>query len=176
MTFATETANAVTPITIAPIALANAPSFHLCLDTVAREKRYLAQIEAPAMERIEGFVRESVANDAVQFVALDGERVVGWADIFPAWAHAVQHCGTLGMGVLSGYRGQGLGRQLLQVCLDKARTKGITRVTLEARADNVNAIALYTRMGFVHEALKPNALRFEGVYFDAVQMRLLLDV
>jgi ribosomal protein S18 acetylase RimI-like enzyme len=78
------------------------------------------------------------------------------------------------MGLLPEYRGQGLGRQLLQACIDKARTKGITRITLEARADNSTAIALYTRMGFVHEALKPQALRFDGVYFDAVQMRLLL--
>ena len=163
-----------TTILVSPIALTHAPSFHQCLDTVAREKRYLAQIEAPPLERITGFVTESVANDAVQFVALAGDRVVGWADIFPAWAHAVQHCGTLGMGVLPEFRGQGLGRKLLQACIDKARSKGITRITLEARADNTNAIALYTRMGFVHEALKPKALRFEGVYFDAVQMRLLM--
>ena len=168
------TVTSSTSITLCPIALAHAPSFHQCLDAVAREKRYLAQIEAPLLERVEGFVRESVASDAVQFVALDGDKVVGWADIFPAWAHAVQHCGNLGMGVLPGYRGKGLGRQLLQACIDKARTKGITRITLEARADNSTAIALYTRMGFVHEALKPQALRFDGVYFDAVQMRLLL--
>src|SRR5438552_14390735 len=87
-------------IVVTPIAESHAEGFHACLDAVAREKKYLAQIEALPLERIQAFVRESVANSAAQFVALDGTTVVGWCDIFPEWAHAVQHCGTLGMGVL----------------------------------------------------------------------------
>ena len=75
------------------------------------------------------------------------------------------------MGVLSAYRGQGLGRQLLQACIEKAWSKGITRIELEARADNAAAIALYEKLGFKHEALKRNAMRFSGQYFDSVQMR-----
>ena len=34
------------PVVIAPIAERHAASYRECLDTVAREKRYLAQIEA----------------------------------------------------------------------------------------------------------------------------------
>jgi putative acetyltransferase len=162
-------------IDIVPIALEHAVGFHACLDAVAREKRYLAQVQAPPIERVEGFVRESVSSDAVQFVALDGQRVIGWADIFAHWAEAVKHCGTLGMGVHVDHRGRGLGERLLRACLGKAPSKGITRVTLEARADNQAAIRLYERLGFAHEARKRHALRFDGVYYDAVQMSLLLD-
>lgn len=161
-------------IEIAPIALEHAAGFHACLDAVAKEKRYLAQTQALPLERIEGFVRDSVANDAVQFVALDGGAVVGWADIFPAWADAVRHCGSLGMGVLAAYRAQGIGGRLLRACLAKAPAKGISRIELEARADNARAIALYERVGFRHEAIKRNAMRFDGVYYDAVQMSILL--
>jgi monofunctional chorismate mutase len=160
-------------VVIAPIALAHAASFRACLDTVARERRYLAQTEALPLERIEGFVRDSVAADAVQFVALDGDSVVGWADVFPSWAAAVAHCGQLGMGVLPAWRGRGVGRRLLQACIDKAWAKGLTRIELEARADNHAAIALYRQLGFQHEALKHRAMRFDGVYFDAVQMSLV---
>jgi ribosomal protein S18 acetylase RimI-like enzyme len=161
-------------IEIAPIALEHAAGFHACLDAVAREKRYLAATQALPQERIEGFVRDSVADDAVQFVALGGATVIGWADIFPAWADAVKHCGTLGMGVAAAYRGQGIGERLLRACLAKAPSKGITRITLEARADNQRAIKLYERVGFQHEALKRNAMRFDGVYYDTLQMSLLL--
>jgi ribosomal protein S18 acetylase RimI-like enzyme len=161
-------------IEIIPIAVEHAAGFHACLDSVAKEKRYLAQTQALPLERIEGFVRDSVANDAVQFVALDEGAVVGWADIFPAWADAVKHCGALGMGVLSSHRAQGIGERLLRACLVKARAKGITRVELEARADNGRAIKLYERVGFRHEAVKRNAMRFDGVYYDAVQMSILL--
>jgi putative acetyltransferase len=159
-------------VIITPIKLAHAASFHACLDAVAREKRYLAMVEAPPLERIEGFVRDSVGADAAQFVALDGDHVVGWADIFPAWAHAVAHTGTLGMGLLPAWRGQGLGRALLLACIAKARANGITRITLQARADNAAAIRLYEAVGFRHEARLHNAMRFDGVYFDALQMSL----
>ncbi len=160
---------------ILPIQECHAASFRDCLDAVAREKKYLAQIEALPLERIQGFVRDSVANDAVQFVALQGEQVVGWADIFPDWAYATSHCGSLGMGVLAAYRGQGIGRQLLTSCLAKAKQRGITRVELAARADNHRAIALYEKLGFTHEAVKRRGMRFDGVYFDTVQMCLLPD-
>lgn len=162
-------------ILIAPIAPGHAASYRACLDVVARERKYLAQAEALPIERIEEFVRSSVAADAAQFVALDGERVVGWADIFPAWAHAVAHCGQLGMGVHPDYRGQGIGERLLAACIAKARTRGITRIELEARSDNQPAIGLYRKLGFVDEARKRNAMRFDGVYYDAVQMSLVFD-
>jgi ribosomal protein S18 acetylase RimI-like enzyme len=162
------------PVEIARIALEHTTGFHACLGAVANEKRYLAQTQALPLERIEGFVRDSVANDAVQFVALDSAIVIGWADIFPAWADAVKHCGSLGMGVLAAYRGQGIGERLLRACLLKAKNKGITRVELEARADNEPAIKLYQRVGFQHEAVKRNAMRFDGVYYDSVQMSILL--
>ena len=161
------------PIAITQITLAHARSFRDCLDMVAREKKYLAQVEAPSYEKVEGFVRDSVEADAAQFVALDGNRVVGWADIFPSWAYAVAHCGTLGMGVHPNYRGQGLGRQLLLACIAKAQAKGITRIVLQVRADNLVANKLYESVGFAHEARLRNALRFDGVYFEAVQMSLL---
>ncbi len=162
-------------IEIVPIAMEHAAGIHACIDAVAREKRYLAQTFAKPRADFDAFVRDSVIHDLVQFIALDGDRVVGWADIFPAWADAVKHCGSLGMGVLAGYRRQGMGERLLRACLAKARAQGMTRVELEARADNAGAICLYERVGFEHEAVKRNAMRFDGVYYDAVQMSLLLD-
>ncbi|KPF52806.1 hypothetical protein D621_10810 [beta proteobacterium AAP51] len=160
---------------VVPVQARYAASYRECLDVVAREQRYLAQIEALPLEKIEGFLKDSVATDAAQFFAVDGDRVVGWADVFPAWAHAVSHCGTLGMGVAPAYRGQGLGKRLLQACIEKAWQKGLTRITLEARADNTAAIALYEKFGFQHEALMRNAMRFGGQYFSAVQMSLLRE-
>ena len=70
-----------------------AASYRECLDVVARERRYLAQVEAVPLERMRKFVQDNVANDAVQFFALDGEAVVGWADVLPSWAHVMVHRG-----------------------------------------------------------------------------------
>ena len=65
--------------------------------------------------------------------------------------------------------------ELLRACLDKAPRKGITRVTLEVRADNERAIRLYQRVGFAREALMRHAMRFDGVYYDAEKMSLLIE-
>jgi putative acetyltransferase len=161
------------PVRIAPIALAHAEGFHACLDSVAREGRYLAQWHALPLERMQGFVKDSVEKHAVQFVALAGERVVAWADVFPHWAHALQHVGTLGMGVHADWRGQGLGRRLLAACLEKAERQGLLRVELSARADNTRAIRLYESLGFRYEGLRRRALRFPDGFHDSVSMAWL---
>ena len=162
-------------VTIVQIAQAHTAGFRDCLDAVAREKRYLAQTEAPSLDRVESFVRDSVQKNAAQYVALDGSLVVGWCDIFADWAAALAHGGGLGMGVLAAYRGRGIGRQLLLATLAHARRQGLTRVELEVRVDNLAAIGLYQRVGFVSEGRKRNRLRFDGVYFDALTMSLLFD-
>ncbi|MBE0550567.1 MAG: GNAT family N-acetyltransferase [Rubrivivax sp.] len=158
---------------VVPISLSHVPAFRGALDTVAKEKRYLAMVEAPPIEKMESFVGSNISKNIAQFVALDGDRVVGWADIIPAWAHGVSHRGSLGMGVIPGYRGQGIGRQLLEACINKSWVNGLTRIELEVRADNLAAIRLYKALGFVHEGVKPRGMRIDGMYYDTLQMGLL---
>jgi RimJ/RimL family protein N-acetyltransferase len=160
-------------VVIKPIAEPHIASFHQTLDAVAREGKHLAQVQAPPLERIQEFVRANIAADAVQFVALEGERVVGWADVLPAWAQAISHCGQLGMGLLPEYRGKGIGEQLLRACIEKAWQSGLTRIELEVRHDNGRAIMLYDKLGFAREGMKRNGMRFDGVYYDTLFMSLL---
>ena len=162
-------------ISIAPISEAHARAFHACLDSVAKERKYLGQSEAPPFEKASAFVRENVQNDHSQFVALDGNRVVGWCDAIPHWADALKHRGCLGMGVLKDYRGHGIGKQLLDACVNKARAKGIKRIDLEVRADNAIAIGLYERSGFAHEGRKTLGLFHDGIYYDTIQMGIVLS-
>lgn len=160
-------------IQIIPIEQRFADSFWAALDTVAREKKYLALWEAPPIEKTRQFVADNIANGVAQFVAVEGETVVGWCDISPGWAHSVTHCGSLGMGVLPAYRGQGLGEQLLRVTIEDAQRRGISRIELAVRTDNLRAIKLYERLGFVHEGVKRGELYMDGIYFDAAMMALV---
>ena len=63
-------------VAIVPIALEHAAGIHACIDAVASERRYLAQTFSKPRLEFDNFVRDSVANDLVQFIALDGDRVV----------------------------------------------------------------------------------------------------
>ncbi|MGB5734665.1 MAG: N-acetyltransferase [Thiohalocapsa sp.] len=52
------------------------------------------------------------------------------------------------LAVLSGWRGQGIGGRLLAAVEAEARARGYCKVTLEVRADNEVALALYRRLGY----------------------------
>ena len=160
---------------VVPISASHVRSFHAALDIVARERKYLAMVEAPPLEQVDAFVHGGIERGVVQFVALEGDRVVGWADISPSATYGIAHRGTLGMGVLPEFRGRGIGRQLVRACLDKAWTKGLSRVELEVRADNLSAIRLYRASGFIVEGTKRRAMRIDGTYFDTLIMGALRD-
>ena len=50
--------------------------------------------------------------------------------------------------VLPGYRGKGIGRQLLQATIEIGKSGNCSRITLEVRNDNTIAQHLYKDMGF----------------------------
>lgn len=49
------------------------------------------------------------------------------------------------------YRGQGLAKRLVRRALQEMVEKGAQEVVLETEADNVAALALYERLGFIRE-------------------------
>lgn len=52
------------------------------------------------------------------------------------------------LGVRAAARGRGIGRALLEAMESAAREAGCCKLTLEVRADNLRARALYARFGF----------------------------
>ena len=141
---------------------------------IAREQRFLAFLEAPSKEESFAFYRKIVVQDYPAFVALYGELVAGWCDVLPLSGGARAHIGTLGIGLVPEARQLGLGAQLLAACIDKARSRGITRIELTVRADNHNARALYQRFGFCVEATQVRGFRIADAYVDCHSMALLL--
>lgn len=157
-------------ITIAPIDAALIAGHHACLDAVARERRWLALEHAPSLEAVQAFVAENIAQRAPHVVALDHGEVVGWCDLRRGWPASRAHSAALGIGIRASHRGRGLGQRLLQACLAAADTAGISRVELDVRADNPRAIALYERMGFLHEGRRRQAMVFDGQPVDCLMM------
>jgi len=160
-------------VEIVPIGRRHIAAFREVLDGVARERRYLAILEAPPPARIRRFVLNNLRSGAPQFVALDAERVVGWCDITPRTHATLSHSGVLGMGVASSHRGHGIGARLLAATTEAALSRGLTRIELVVRADNGPAIALYGRFGFEAEGLLRRYMTVDGLYYDALQMARL---
>ncbi len=148
-------------------------SFWLALDSVARKRRYLSLPEAPPIEAVRTFVLDLLANGDHQFVALADGRVVGWCDIRRGARETQAHSGSLGMGIVDGFREQGLGTRLITMTLEAARNAGLHRVELDVHADNLRAIRLYEKVGFVHEGVARDALYIDGRYIDSMKMAVI---
>lgn len=149
-------------------------SYHDCVDSVARERRYLGSIEAPPLEKAYAFMDRLLADGMPFIVAVGAGKVVGWCDISRATMAGAQHCGHLGMGVLAGYRGMGLGGRLMLSALETAKSAGIERVNLSVFSTNEPAIALYKKLGFEVEGLHRNARKLDGITEDIIDMALFL--
>jgi len=148
--------------------------YYRCLDSIARERKYIGFIQAPPFESSKKFVLLNIENNTPQNVALKEDYVIGWCDIVPGSIEGLTHRGTLGMGVHKDYRRQGIGERLLKRTIDEAKIRGIECVELEVFASNTPAICLYEKLGFVREGLKNNARKLDNVYDDIVIMALFL--
>jgi ribosomal protein S18 acetylase RimI-like enzyme len=161
-------------VEIVPITQAHIEGFHKTLDFVARERRYLAFLEAPPIESARAFVLGNIAQGCPHMVALSAGQVVGWCDASrresrPIYAHSA----VLGMGLLPEFRGKGIGKRLIERTLAAAREVGFHRVELTVREDNLNAIELYKKIGFEIEGLQRDAFLVDGVYANLIMMAVL---
>jgi ribosomal protein S18 acetylase RimI-like enzyme len=160
-------------VEIVPITQEHIEAFHRALDFVARERRYLAFLEAPPLDETRAFVLNNIAQGYPQLVVLSAGEVIGWCDILPKSRPVHVHVGVLGVALLPEFRGQGLGGRLMRQTLDAARAFGLHRVELTVREDNRGAIALYRKIGFQIEGLMRDAIKVDDACENVVLMALL---
>jgi ribosomal protein S18 acetylase RimI-like enzyme len=162
-------------IDIRQISVADAPLFREALDAVCRERKYLAAMEAPSLDRATTFVEANVKAGFPQFVAEADGKIVGWCDAIPGdMDSGTEHIGRLGMGVLKDYRGRGIGRRLLEATIERARSMGLEKIELSVYSSNTAAIDLYRKFGFQDEGLKRRGRWVDGLYDDVLLMALFL--
>jgi ribosomal protein S18 acetylase RimI-like enzyme len=158
---------------IIPMTPEHIDGFHRTLDFIARERRYLAFLEAPPLESTRAFVLDLIKRGCPQYVVLAEGEVVGWCDLTPKDRPVYAHAFVLGMGLLPPFRGQGIGTRLMTTVLAAARRMGLHRVELTVRESNTSAIALYKTMGFEIEGCFRDAVQVDGVYENVLSMARL---
>lgn len=115
------------------------------------------------------FVAELLAPARFQRLVEDADgRLIAY--LFAAWQYLDLH--VLKVATLPEVRRTGLGRQLMEMARDHARSCGGESVTLEVRPGNEAAVTLYRALGFAVVGRRP------GYYQDgddALIMTLLLS-
>jgi ribosomal protein S18 acetylase RimI-like enzyme len=147
--------------------------FHACLDSVARERHYLALVQAPPLEATKEFLRLDIEKDVIRKIATKRGEVIGWCDISPGRNEGFTHSARLAMGVCKKYRGVGIGKKLLREAIAEARKTGLERIELEVYSSNIPALTLYEKHGFVREGVKVKGRKLDGVYEDIIEMALI---
>ena len=160
-------------IVVRPIEFRDIPGFREVVGAVVAERRYLATKTPFSLEQTAVFVAGNIAHGHPQFVADEGERIVGWCDIFPSPREVSQHVGVLGMGVLPAFRGQGVGRRLIVATLAAVRGR-FEQIDLDVYGSNVVAQSLYRSVGFVEQGRKRGGRKVDGVYDDILLMTRFL--
>lgn len=151
------------------------PSFRECLDSVAKEKRFLFITEAAPVDQMIDFIRDNIKHNVAQYFAIDSnEKVIGWCDIRRLGHHSRAHVGELGMGILSSYRGQGIGKDLLNKCLQHSKKDGLEKVELEVYGTNKAAIEIYQKNGFKIVGTREKFRKIDNHYDSCVLMEMFL--
>ena len=85
-------------------------------------------------------------------VALDGQHVVGYVGSQAVMGEA----DMMNLAVQPEYRRKGIGEGLVVHLIERLAEKKVNSLTLEVRASNYAAIALYEKLGFVQVGRRPN--------------------
>jgi ribosomal protein S18 acetylase RimI-like enzyme len=161
-------------IQVIPISEEHIDGFRNCLDIVARERLYLAQVNAPSLEIVNEFIKTNIKNHIPQYVAITGNEIIGWCDVTPLKSVGFTHCGELGMGVHPQFRRKGIGEQLVIKTINTSKEIGLERIELEVYKSNIPAIKLYEKIGFKKEGLKIKGRKIDGKYDDVIEMALFI--
>lgn len=96
---------------------------------------------------------EETENPAACFLtAVENGEVLGYAGMHTVLSESYVD----NIAVFPEHRGRGVGRALTQALIDRAKAENGAFITLEVRASNVPAIALYTALGFQKAGVRRN--------------------
>jgi len=105
------------------------------------------------------------------FVAELNDKVVGGGGIYPTDGLPVDTCELVKMYLLPEARGIGLGRMIIQKCMETARKSGYSRMYLETMPELKQALKVYEKFGFAYlDAPLGNSGHFGCKMFMGLQL------
>lgn len=138
------------------------------INTISRERTFISyQGEQVTVEDETKFIN----SQALLLTAWCEDKLVGVCGL-SVGERTAKHIGNLGISVAKDYRGEGIGRLLMQLTLDEA-AKNIPQMeimTLSVFATNDLARAMYKKLEFVEYGNLPKGVKLPDGYADHVFM------
>jgi ribosomal protein S18 acetylase RimI-like enzyme len=147
------------------MAAEDGPAWQALFASVGDEGLWIGA-EAPVPDRSQEIVEQYVGSETdVVFMAYAGEQTVGWIGAEVVKDGRVE----LGMGIIDGFRGQGIGSALMEAAIAWAEPRTIF---LRVFPHNERAIGLYRKFGFVAREQQAGVWpRRNGDFWDLLFMQ-----
>jgi RimJ/RimL family protein N-acetyltransferase len=105
------------------------------------------------------------------YFATHKDELVGMCGIMLGTSPKTRHNGTIvSVYVKRDWQGQHIARELIELCAGWGREHEVRLLKLAVVANNASAIRCYTGCGFSVYGIDPQAICFEGKYYDELLM------
>ena len=128
-------------------------------------------------EKQSNYLKETTESDReIELLAIVDRKVVGMAGFNAIGSkYKVRHRAEFGITVSKNYWGQGIGKAIMNACIECAKEAGYIQLELDVVADNTRAIELYKKLGFIEFGRNPKGFQSKYSGFqELVYMRLEL--
>jgi RimJ/RimL family protein N-acetyltransferase len=123
-------------------------------------------------KRLEQMGKES--NSTIFVAEQEGGKLLGYLVVIGGNARRTKHSVYLVIGILTQYRGLGIGTKLFKQLDEWATVHNIHRLELSVVTRNEAGLRLYKKMGFEIEGTKRHSLFIDGEFVDEYYMSKLL--
>ena len=156
--------------------IANAKKFQNYINSLIAEEAMILMNKKFSLKEerkaVEGFLKNSRQKNKVLIIAEHNNQIVGLTDI-SLDRHRRNHIGIFGISIRAGYRGNGLGKHIMEEVIKLAKKELNPKpkmIQLEVYANNKPAIGLYKKMGFKQVAKLPKQIQHRGKLIDELVM------
>ena len=120
---------------------------------------------------------DRLIQSGVLYVAKENNEVVGTYQLISKTDRQAHVCYLGSFAVKSSMRGKGYGKEILSAIKKNAIEKGKRRIELTVDMNNLGAIALYEKLGFLVEGVVKKSYRLAstGEYYDEYLMALVIE-
>ena len=150
------------------------------MQAVDRETKFLARESDEfnfTVEQEREFIKNCTRDENTRFIIGEVEgRIIGNCS-----ASLIQnkkrylHRAAMGIAVVKDYWNKGIGKIMMQECIDWCKEKGVEQLELEVVTQNNHAISMYKNFGFEIYGTMKHALKYsDETYADEYNMILFL--
>lgn len=139
--------------------------------SVAEEGSYIeAETVRDVLDHEDALIRHNNIRSRIFFVAEVDDELVGWCHLDLPETEKLGHTAVLTVGIAPGYRGHGIGGELLDWGVSWAADRGFEKLYNSVPATNERAISFLEEHGWEVEAVRADHYKMDGDYVDETMM------